>query len=69
MTVIDDIEELINRKPGLSEVELAAELFGHGARQQRVNPSCRLLSKDGRVVRRGLGGNGDPFRYFPLGRV
>ncbi|MFK7869624.1 MAG: hypothetical protein AB8B58_10335 [Roseobacter sp.] len=68
MAVIDDVEALIFRRPGLSEVAISEEIFGKGARQQQVNPSCRQLSRQGRVERRGRGGNGDPFTYYPAGK-
>jgi hypothetical protein len=65
MTVADDIERLVFRKPGLTEAELANNLFGSGGYQQRVNSTCRRLLKEGRVVRYGSGGPGDPFTYHP----
>jgi hypothetical protein len=68
MTVRDDVEAMIHRSPGLTEAEIAEEVLGAGARQQRVNPSCRELAAEGRVERRGHGGPGDPFRYYPKGR-
>ena len=66
MGVREDVELLIQKKPGLTESEIAEEIFGPSARQQRVNPSCRELFQIGRVERRGLGGPGDPFRYYPI---
>lgn len=66
MAAIDDVEELVHRRPGLTEVGLSEELLGPGARQQRVNPSCRRLAKAGRVERRGKSGIGKPFTYYPM---
>ena len=65
MSTKDDIELLVARKPGLTEIEIATELFGGDAYQQKVNSQCRLLINEGRVERRGRGGNGDPFTYYP----
>ncbi len=33
--------------------------------QQRVNQDCNLLVDRGRAERRGLGGPGDPYHYYP----
>jgi hypothetical protein len=63
MTVADDIELLVGRKPGLTEAELAQHLFGREGYQQRVNSNCRRLIKQGRIERHGDGGPGDPFTY------
>jgi hypothetical protein len=65
MGVREDVEACIARRPGLTEAEIAEVVLGRGARQQQVNPSCRELTLMGRVERRGYGGPGDPFRYFP----
>jgi hypothetical protein len=55
--------DLIERRPGMTELELARELFGANAVQQSVNPDCRLLHGLGLVERMGVGGPGDPFTY------
>lgn len=67
MGVREDVEACIIRRPGLTEAEIAETILGRGARQQRVNPSCRELWQAGRVERRGYGGHSDPFRYYPKG--
>ncbi len=67
MTVADDIEALVARRPGLTEAELANSLFGGEGYQQRVNSTCRRLVRKGRLQRRGTGGPADPFRYFGKG--
>lgn len=54
----------IRKRPGMTEVELAAKMFGPGTAQPRVNPICRALVAEGRVVREGRGGHGDPFTYY-----
>ena len=63
MTVADQIIALVARRPGLTEAEIAGELFRDTPYQQRVNSTCRSLVKAGRISRRGLGGKVDPFRY------
>ena len=64
MTVADDIMHEVRRKAGRTEDELAALIFGRdNAYQQRVNSTCRRLIREGKLVRRGEGGQGDPFTY------
>ena len=64
MTVADDIMEEVRRKAGLTEAELAALIFGRSkAYQQRVNSTCRRLIREGQIVRKGNGGQADPFTY------
>jgi hypothetical protein len=63
MTTADRVLDLIRKKSDLTEAQLASEIFGSAAYQQRVNSSCRRLIKEGKVQRRGHGGPGDPFRY------
>src|SRR5208283_4016007 len=65
MALADDIELLVFRSPGVTEAELVKELFGNRAYQQRVNSTCRRLIQQGRVMRHGNGGPGDPFTYHP----
>lgn len=55
--------DLIERRPGMTELEIARELFGASAVQQSVNPDCRLLLGLGLVERLGVGGRGDPYTY------
>jgi len=69
MTVADDIEALVKRKPGLTEAEIVTALFGSDEYQQRVNPLCRRLAKEGRVERRGRGGTGEPSTYYHGGAM
>lgn len=60
------ILELVKRRPGMTELEIAKELFGGTAVQQNVNADCRLLVTLGLVERKGVGGRGDPYTYRPL---
>jgi hypothetical protein len=61
----DDIEQLVSRTPGLTELAVAKSIFGRMGYQQRVNSSCRHLFKEGRVERHETGGPGHPFTYYP----
>jgi hypothetical protein len=64
MTVADDIMQEVRRKAGRTEGELAALIFGRGeAYQQRVNSTCRRLVSERKLVRKGKGGQSDPFTY------
>jgi hypothetical protein len=67
MTIADDIVALVRRKGhrlNLTEEDIAEMLFGQdNAYQQRVNSDCRLLINQGRLVRHGKGGPGDPCTY------
>ncbi|MEY9879823.1 hypothetical protein ABIA43_001357 [Bradyrhizobium sp. USDA 328] len=65
MTVADDILNEVRRKGGHTEDDLAALIFGRSnAYQQRVNSTCRRLVKEGKIIRKGEGGQNDPFRYY-----
>jgi predicted transcriptional regulator len=55
--------DLIERRPGMTELEMARELFGVNAVQQSVNSDCRLLVSLGLVERIDVGGSGDPYTY------
>ncbi|HTV37383.1 MAG TPA: hypothetical protein VMF12_13205 [Xanthobacteraceae bacterium] len=63
--LIDDVEELIRKAPGLTATELAERLFGIDGHHARVSAECRLLVHFKRAERRGSGGPADPYRYFP----
>jgi len=62
--LIDEIENLIHRTPGLTATELAEKMFGIHGHHARVSAECRMLAHFGRVERRGSGGPGDPYRYY-----
>jgi hypothetical protein len=68
MALADDIDLLVSRRPGLTELALAKSLFGRMGYQQRVNSTCRHLFREGRVERHGTGGPGHPFTYYPSSR-
>lgn len=63
MTTSEDVESLVRRRSGLTEAQIAEELFINPY-QQRVNSSCRRLLRESKVRREGRGGPGDPYRYF-----
>lgn len=59
----DRILDVVRRRPGMTELEIAKALYGAGAKQQDVNAHCRDLVERGAVERCGVGGPGDPFVY------
>ena len=59
----DRVLNIIRRRPGMTELDIAKAMYGASAVQQDVNPDCRLLLKLKLVERCGLGGKGDPFTY------
>jgi hypothetical protein len=61
----DRILNVVGRRPGLTELELAKAIFGPSAVQQLVNKECRSLVELGLLERRGVGGKADPFVYHP----
>lgn len=65
MTVADVLEFLIAKCPGRTELELAKAIFGEHAVQQRVNQDIALLVNRDVVIRKGEGGQSDPYRLFP----
>lgn len=65
VSLADDIESLVRRRPNLTERQIAEALFANGY-QQRVNPTCRQLVAERRITRFGAGGIDDPFRYASL---
>jgi hypothetical protein len=65
VALADALEQLVWRRPGLTELALAKSMFGRMGYQQRVNSTCRHLFREGRVERHGTGGPGHPFTYFP----
>ena len=67
MALADEIEKLVRRKPGLTQMDLARMLHGHAGHKQQVNLTCRRLVAEGRIERQGRGGWGSPFTYYPRG--
>ena len=59
---LDRVLSAIEQRPNLTEIEIAEATLSNPY-QQRVNPICRRLLKEGRVDRHGKGGPADPFRY------
>ena len=62
MTLLEErILKVLEKRPGLSDREIAEQIFGAGAPQQRVNPGCRGLCERGYLKREhradGLLGN------------
>jgi hypothetical protein len=50
MVLADDIDLLVSRRPGLTELALAKFLFGRTGYQQRVNSTCRHLFREGHFI-------------------
>ena len=67
-SIARQIAELVQRRPGMTELEIAKAIYGPSAVQQRVNQDCRLLLERGEIERRGAGGRSDPFVYYPKDR-
>jgi hypothetical protein len=63
--VAQKIVEVVQRQPGITELEIAKAIYGPAAVQQQVNQDCRLLARNGVIERRGIGGRSDPYVYFP----
>jgi hypothetical protein len=63
--LIDDVEKLIRERPGMKATELAMAFYGPGGYHDRIGGLCRQLFQAYRIERRGNGGPGDPFRYYP----
>ena len=64
MTEVEEILALVKRRPGITEPQMAANLFPGNDYQQRVNSTCRRLRAEGLIHRRGDGGAGAPFKYY-----
>jgi hypothetical protein len=58
------ILELIRRRPGMTELEIAKAIYGPSALQPQVNSYCRKLLSLGQVEGRGSGRH-DHFIYYP----
>ena len=65
MKKYDVLHYLIRKGPGRTELELARAIHGDKAYQQGVNTHCSMLVIEGKAERRGAGGPGDPYRYWP----
>jgi hypothetical protein len=66
--LLDDVERIIKEKPGLTATQMARLLFGSNGYAERINGACRILERSGRIERRGRGGPGNPFTYYPVDR-
>ena len=64
--LLDDVERIIRERPGLTATQIARVLFGANGYAEQVNHSCLALARVGRIERRGRGGPGAPFAYYPL---
>jgi hypothetical protein len=57
------ILDLVRKRPGMTELEIAKAIYGPSALQPQVNQYCRKLLQAGHIIRRGSGGRSDPFVY------
>lgn len=64
-TLADQILDVVRRRPGMTELEIAKSIYGSNAVQPQVNQYCRLLVSRGLIERLGSGGRADPFSYGP----
>lgn len=67
--MLDRLERLIRDRPGLTATQLAEQLYGIDGYHERVGGACRTLVQLGKVGRRGGGGPGNPYTYFPADRA
>jgi hypothetical protein len=65
MALIDDVQHLVARRPGLTETQIAKALFGPAGYAQQVNGACRSLVRRGLIVRHGKGYS-EPFIYHSV---
>lgn len=63
--MLDRLEKLILDRPGLTATKLSETLFGLDGYHERVAGACRTLVQCGKAERRGAGGPGDPYTYYP----
>jgi hypothetical protein len=63
--LIEKIEQVVQRTPGLTATQIAGAIFGFDGYHQRVSALCRELVKLGRIERRGKGGPSHALTYFP----
>lgn len=63
--VIGHILLFIQHHPGHTATQIAEALFGLAGYHQRVGNTLRMLCDLGNIERRGGGGPGDPFKYYP----
>jgi hypothetical protein len=63
MTLADDIMNELRKRPGLTAMEIAVNIFGRRQYYRKVYQECQRLVYAGRLVRRGKGRQDDPFTY------
>ena len=65
MALADDIDLLVSRRPGLTELALAKRLFGHKGLSAAGQFDLSALFRARYVERHGTGGPGHAFTYHP----
>ena len=64
--LLDALAQVIAKHPGLTQLELTRSIFGPDLLYSLVTAQIARLI-DARTIRReGLGGKGDPYRYYPV---
>ena len=63
MSLRAKICETIYSHPGITRVALSKLVYGPLAYPALIDAICRQLVREGRVLRSGLGGKSEPFRY------
>jgi hypothetical protein len=69
MAIADDIINELRKKPGMTAVKIAVNIFGRRQYYPKVYRECRRLVDAGRIERRGKGGQDDPFTYCLPGAI
>ncbi|MBC6408532.1 MAG: hypothetical protein GDA40_10715, partial [Rhodobacteraceae bacterium] len=57
--------EFVSNNPGKTQLEIAKGIYGPDAVQQQVNQDVNLCLQLGLFRREGMGGQNDPYRYYP----
>jgi len=60
-----EILDVVARKPGLTERDLADYFYGRNKFEQHLKDACCSLVEQGRLERHGHGHTDDPFTYYP----
>jgi hypothetical protein len=64
MTLGDDIIDELRKRSGLTAMEITVNIFGRRSRYNAVHRTCRGLVDAGHLIKRGEGGQDDPFTYY-----
>jgi len=59
------VVKFVSNNPGKTQLEIAEGIYGPDAVQQHVNQDVNLCLQLGLFRREGMGGQNDPYRYYP----